>query len=108
MLNNKFRILKINFTRFACCLSSECAQEFGDNVLEFSVRCVGDLTIGRDLFKQRLFIGFDVLQEFLFEFGDLWWVHFVQVATDTAEDDSNLKTIKPTKCVVVVLKCKMG
>lgn len=71
-------------------LSVECAQEFGDNVLEFGIRCIGDLTIGRDLLEESFLVGDDVLQEFFFEFGDLGWIHFVQMAAHTAVDDSNL------------------
>lgn len=71
-------------------LTGESAQEFGDNFLEFSVCGIGNLTIGCDLFKHCLFVGLNVLQVFLFEFGDLGWVHFVQVTTDTAVNDGNL------------------
>lgn len=74
----------------AICLSSECAQEFGDDILKFSVRCIGDLTIGRDLLEECLFGGLDVLQKFFFEFGDLSRIHFVQITTYTAVDDGNL------------------
>lgn len=71
-------------------LSVECAQEFGDDILKFGIRSIGDLTIGRDLLEECLLGGENVLQEFFFEFSDLGWIHFVQVTTYTAVDDSNL------------------
>lgn len=83
-------IVELGGRRRYVCLGRECAQEFGDNILEFLVVGIADLTIGSDLFKQSLLIGLDMSQEFFFEFGDFRWVHFVQVATDTAENDSNL------------------
>lgn len=76
---------------YAWCLGGEGAQEFGNNVLELGVGGVADLAICSDLFKRGLFVGLDMGQELLLEFGDLWWLHFVQVAADTAENDRNLK-----------------
>lgn len=72
------------------CLCSESAQEFKDDILEFRVGGIADLALSSDCFKQSLFIGFNMSQEFFFEFGDLWWFHFVQVSTDTTVDDSDL------------------
>lgn len=66
-------------------LTAECAQKFGYNFFEFGVRCIGG-----NLLEERLLISFDMLQEFHFEFGDFRWIHFVQVATDTAENNGNL------------------
>lgn len=79
-------------------LSAECAQELGDDILQFGVCRVGDLTVGGDLREERLFVCLDVLQEFLLEFGDLGRVHFVQVATDTAVDDGNLDFGRKARC----------
>lgn len=69
----------------------KCAQELEDNVLEFGVGCITDCSLGGDCLKESLLVGFYVLQEFLFEFGDLGGIHLVQESTDTAVNDGNLE-----------------
>lgn len=68
----------------------ECAQEFGDNILKFGVWVVGDLSFLGNGGQQSCLVGLDVLQEFFLELGDLGGVHFVQITTDTAENDNDL------------------
>lgn len=72
-------------------LTLEGGQEFGDDFLQFSISGFWDFAFLGDLVQETLFRGLDVLQEFLFELGDFLGVHFVQMATYTAVDDSNLK-----------------
>lgn len=72
-------------------LTLEGGQEFGDDFLQFSIGSFGDFTFLGNLVQEGLFGGLDVLQEFLFELGDLRGIHLIQVTTDTAVDDSNLQ-----------------
>lgn len=72
----------------------ECAQEFCDNILKLGIWCVADCTFGGNCLKKSGFVCLDMLQEFNFESGDFGWIHFIQITSDTTEDNGNLSKNK--------------
>ena len=74
----------------SCLGGSEGGHEVNDDLLQFSIDLVGDLAFGGNGLQDVLVGSLDVSQEFFLEGGDLGWVQFVQVASDTAVDDWHL------------------
>lgn len=72
------------FKILSCLGGSERSHEVHNDFLEFSIDLIGDLALGSDGLENILVGCLDVGQEFLLESGDLGWVQFVQVASDTA------------------------